>query len=203
MAALRGLGAVELDLTNPTARNLLGFEVEVFLPEGVVASRGKADEPPHLPKAPLPWGRDTIIASIASVPMWTVPGLLPGWSAPGMRHFGRCTVGKTWSLYGRRSKGAKTQVFLALRTELAWLSALAVGTKCRRPHDVLQDLSLALSHQRLQNIPLVSPQPTLFHIQGPEESISLGLHKCRDVPLEIQALKRFRPRTNLDSDLDG
>jgi hypothetical protein len=73
VAALRGLGEVELRVTNPSARNLIGVEVELFLPVGVLASRGRADEPDHLPKAPLAWGQDTLIKEITS-PSWTIPG---------------------------------------------------------------------------------------------------------------------------------
>jgi hypothetical protein len=79
LAALKGLGAVELRVRNPSPRNLRGVEVELLLPAGVVASRGRPDKPSHKPKAPLAWGRDTVMESIVSpisVSASHIPGLV-------------------------------------------------------------------------------------------------------------------------------
>jgi len=80
MAARRGLGGVEVHLTNPGARNLLGVEVELLLPAEVLASRGRADGPDDMPDRPMPWGQDTFMTEIAR-PIWKVPGSL---LSPGM-----------------------------------------------------------------------------------------------------------------------
>ncbi|HXN01437.1 MAG TPA: hypothetical protein VN973_06050 [Candidatus Dormibacteraeota bacterium] len=80
MAARRGLGGVEVHLTNPGARNLLGVEVELLIPAEVLASRGRADGPDDMPDRPMPWGQDTFMTEIAK-PIWKVPGSL---LSPGM-----------------------------------------------------------------------------------------------------------------------
>jgi len=87
LAALRGIGGVDLRVTNPGPRNLLGVEVELFVPVGVLASRGRADEPDHMPQTPLPWGQDTLIREVAS-PSWQFPSTL---FSPG-------TVARVWHL---------------------------------------------------------------------------------------------------------
>ncbi len=89
MAALKGLGVVELRVTNPSARNLLEVEVELFLPTGIVASRGRSDEPRHKPDAPTLWGSDTVLQSVvrsASNTSWAVPSVLSGLAGPGVWH---------------------------------------------------------------------------------------------------------------------
>ncbi len=73
IAARRGLGAVEVYVTNPRARNLLGVEVELFLPAEILASRGRADQPDDRPDVPVPWGQDTFIKEMASPSLWRVP----------------------------------------------------------------------------------------------------------------------------------